>query len=326
MSSATPQPSLASEMDPTVRSFLDALAAQNGPPIYSLSAYQARGVLEGAQAGPVDKFEADIEDLEIEGGPTGTVSLRIVKPVGASSNLPVVLYFHGGGWVLGGKNTHDRLIRELAIGANVAVVFVDYTLSPEARYPTAIEQGFAALQWVASNGSEKGLDASRIAIAGDSAGGNLATAVAMVSKNQSGPELKFQLLFYPVTDANFDTPSYLDFAEGYFLERKGMMWFWDNYAPDPESRQEALVSPLRASREQLSGLPETLVITGGWDVLRDEGQAYARRLMEAGVQTTATLYPDTMHDFVMLNVLCQTPAARSAIAQANDHLKRLLHA
>lgn len=326
MSSATTHPSLASEMDPTVRAFLDALVAQNGPPIYSLSAYQARGVLEAAQAGPVEKADADIVDLEIEGGPTGSVSLRIVKPKGATSNLPVVLYFHGGGWVLGGKSTHDRLIREIATGANVGVVFVDYTLSPEARYPTAIEQGYAALQWIASTGAEYGLDSTRIAIAGDSAGGNLATAVAMVAQREAGPALKFQLLFYPVTDANFDTPSYLDFAEGYFLERKGMMWFWDNYAPDPESRQDALVSPLRASREELSGLPETLIITGGWDVLRDEGQAYARRLMEAGVQTTATLYPDTMHDFVMLNALYQTPAARAAIAQANDHLKRLLHA
>lgn len=326
MSSASAQPALVSKMDPTVRAFLDALAAQNGPPIYSLSAYQARGVLEGAQAGPVEKADADIQDLEIEGGPTGSVTLRIVKPIGATTNLPVVLYFHGGGWVLGGKATHDRLIREFAIGANVAVVFVDYTLSPEARYPCAIEQGYVALQWVTANGAEHGLDSSRIAIAGDSAGGNLATAVAMVAKNQGGPELKFQLLFYPVTDANFDTPSYLDFAEGYFLERKGMMWFWDNYAPDPESRQDALVSPLRASREDLSGLPETLIITGGWDVLRDEGQAYARRLMEAGVRTTSSLYPDTMHDFVMLNALSQTPATRAAIAQANDHLKRLLHA
>lgn len=323
VSSAT---KFATTLDPTVRSFLDALIAGNGPPIYSLSAFQARGVLEGAQSGPVEKPEAEITDIEIPGGPTGTVNLRIVKPIGAPAALPVVLYFHGGGWVLGGKATHDRLVREIATGSDTAVVFVDYTLSPEARYPSAIEQGFTALTWVAENGAAHGLDSTRIAIAGDSAGGNLATAVAMVAQERGGPELKFQLLFYPVTDANFDTPSYLDFAEGYFLERKGMMWFWDNYAPDPETRSEALVSPLRAPIEKLSTLPETLVITGGWDVLRDEGQAYARRLMEAGVQTTSTLYPDTMHDFVMLNALCQTPAARAAIAQANDHIRRVLHA
>lgn len=314
-----------STLDPTARAFLDAIVSAGGPPIYTLSPHNARGVLDGAQAGPVDLLPADIEDFEIPGGPTGAVSLRIVRPEGSSEALPVVMYFHGGGWVLGNKGTHDRLVRELAVGANVAVVFVDYSPSPESRYPVAIEQGYAALQWIVANGTSKGLDPTRLAIAGDSAGGNLAIAVTMAAKDRNGPKVDFQLLFYPVTDANFDTASYHEFAEGYFLERKGMMWFWDCYAPDPATRAEPLASPLQATLDQLKGMPSTLVVNGKNDVLCDEGRAYAQRLKDAGVAVETALYPDTIHDFVMLNAISPTPAARSAIALANDTLRRVLH-
>ncbi len=316
----TPTPNV----DPTINSFLEHLAAQGGPPIYTLSPTAARAVLTAVQAGNVPKPEVDSEDFSISGGPTGEIALRIVRPRGVPGLLPVVLYFHGGGWVLGDKETHDRLVRELATGAQATVVFVNYTPSPEARYPVPIEQAYAATAWVAWNGTAIGVDPSRLALAGDSVGGNMVAAVTLLAKERQGPRIAFQLLFYPVTDANFDTASYTQFAEGPWLTRAAMQWFWDSYAPEVAVRNEPTASPLRASLAQLQGLPPALVITGENDVLRDEGEAYVHKLMAAGVPVTATRYLGAIHDFVLLNPIAQSLPTRAAIAQATAALSAAL--
>jgi acetyl esterase len=298
------------------------LAAKGGPQIYELSVEDARGVLGDAQGGEVLKLPADIEDRTIPGGPKGQVAIRIVRPKDSTGALPAVMYFHGGGWVLGDVKTHDRLIREIANGAQAAVVFVDYSRPPEARYPVAIEEAYAATKWVSENAKTIHVDDSRLAVAGDSVGGNMAAVVTMLAKQRGGPQIHFQVLFYPVTDADFDTPTYQQFAHGYFLTREAMKWFWDHYAPDVAIRAQATASPLRATIEELRGLPPALVINGECDVLRAEGEAYARKLMQAGVPVTAVRYMGTIHDFVMLNAITSTPAARSAVALATDALRK----
>jgi acetyl esterase len=228
------------------------------------------------------------------------------------------MYFHGGGWVLGGADTHDRLLRDLANGAHATIVFVNYTLSPEVKYPVPVEQGYAAAKWVEENGQTINVNPSRMEVVGDSVGGNMAAAVALLAKQRGGPKINFQLLFYPVTDANFDTPSYNAYQDGYFLTREAMKWFWDNYTSNQTNRKEPTVSPLQASIEQLKGLPSTLIINGEFDVLRDEGEAYAHKLIEAGVPVTAVRYHGTIHDFVMLNPITDTPPVRGAILQASQ--------
>ncbi len=313
--------SLSNGIESSARAFLDTLNASDGPQLYELSVKDARAVLTDAQAGPIDKLPADIEDHLIEGGPNGQVSIRIVRPEGSKEALPVVIYMHGGGWVLGDKDTHDRLIREIANGAQAAVVFVNYTPSPEAHYPVAIEEGYAAAKFIAENGKQFNLDSTRLAIVGDSVGGNMATAIALLAKERQGPKIGYQVMFYPVTDANFETASYRQLATGYFLTRKAMQWFWDNYLPDLEARKQITASPLQASVEQLKGLPPALLITGEFDPLHDEGEAYAAKLNEAGVRVTAVRYLGIIHDFVMLNVVTKSPQARSAIALANSNLR-----
>jgi acetyl esterase len=275
------------------------------------------------QAGNVAKLAAASEDRTIPGGPRGEISIRIVRPEGATRVLPVVMYFHGGGWVLNDQNTYDRLIREIANGAEAAVVFVNYTRSPEARYPVAVEEAYAATHWVAVNGAAVNLDGSRLAVAGDSSGGNMATVVALLAKERGGPDIKYQVLFYPTVDADFDTDSYRQFAEGPFLTREAMKWFWNHYAPKVAVRTEPTASPLRASIGQLQGLPSAFILTAEFDVLRDEGEAYARRLSEAGVTVTAVRYLGTIHAFTVLNALSETPAASAAIDQANSVLRRV---
>ena len=235
-----------------------------------------------------------------------------------------MIYIHGAGWVFGDAHTHDRLVRELAVGAGAAVVFPEYHRSPEARYPVAIEQNYAVARWVASDGAGKGLDPSRIAVVGDSVGGNMTAALTLMAKERGGPQIAAQVLFYPVTDASFDTGSYEQFAEGFYLRRDGMRWFWDQYTADEDQRSEITASPLRATTEQLAGLPRALVITAEADVLRDEGEAYSRKLREAGVDVSATRYEGIVHDFVMLNGLRGTNAAETAIAQAVEYLREAL--
>jgi acetyl esterase/lipase len=226
--------------------------------------------------------------------------------------------------VFGNAHTHDRLVRVLAAGANVAVVFPEYSLSPEAKYPTAIEQCYAVALWAAS-GAAAGIDSSRLAVAGDSVGGNMAAAVTLMAKQRGGPTFRQQVLFYPVTDANFDTGSYEQFATGYFLTREAMKWFWDQYTTDPKQRAEITASPLRATLADLAGLPPALVLNGEADVLRDEGEAYANKLRDAGVPVTAVRFQGMIHDFVMLHALAHTHATEAAFLLATATLKAALH-
>ena len=315
-------------VEQNTQSFLKSLQQNPGPPIYTLLPDQARAVLSGLQtSGTVQKLPAEIENRTIPGGPNAKeISITIVRPQSNSNEtLPVVMYFHGGGWVLGGFDTHERLVRELANKANVVVIFVNYTPAPEAKYPVALEEAYAATKWIAQNGKTVNVNASRLAVAGDSVGGNMAAAVALLAKERDGPPIRFQLLFYPVTDANFETSSYMKYQEGYWLSREAMKWFWDNYVSNQTNIKEPTVSPLRASIDRLRGLPPTLIINGEFDVLRDEGEAYAHKLMEAGVQVTAVRYHGTIHDFVMLNALSDTPAARGAIDQASNSLRVNMH-
>ncbi len=313
-------------LDPAIASFLQALDAQGGPPLYSLSPKDAREVLVKIQSIPVDMPAADIEARVISGGPTGKVELYIVRPRGTTEALPAIIYLHGGGWVLGDFTTHERLVRELAVGASAAIVFVDFTRSPEAHYPTAIEQAYAAMEWVAEQGASINLDGTRLAVAGDSVGGNMAAVLTMLAKGRGGPKIVYQALFYPVTDlTSFETPSYQQFgAGGYWLTRKAMEWFRESYAPDTTVRGESAASPLHAPREQLQGLPPALVITDENDVLRDEGEAYAHKLLTAGVRVTAARYLGTIHDFMLLNPIAQTPATRGAITQASATFRQVL--
>jgi acetyl esterase len=312
-------------LEPQTQSWVDQLnaAAAGGPPLYELSPADARQVLRDVQASvKVDMPAAEIEDRVIDGGPTGQVNIRIVKPPGASGTLPVVLHCHGGGWILGDRDTHERLDRELANGAQTIIVFVDYMPAPEAQYPVQNEQAYTALEWAVSNAGEIGGDASRVAIFGESVGGNMATVLALMCKERGGPKLAAQLLYYPVTDADLDTDTYIRYADGPWLTREAMRWFWDAYLPDEGRRSEITASPLRASMEQLSGLPPALVVNGEHDVLRDEGEAYARKLSQAGVRVTQVRYAGTIHDFVLLNPITYTPAPRAAIAQAAGYLRR----
>ena len=302
--------------------FVDSLAG--APPIYTLSPADARSVLERAQSAPIGKPSAQIEDITFPVGPTGSVPVRIVRPTGTAQVLPVVLYFHGGGWILGDRDTHDRLVREIAVGVAAAVVFVDYARAPEARYPVAIEQAYAATRYVVDQSASLRIDPLRLAVAGDSVGGNMAAAVTLMARQRRGPKIAFQVLFYPVTDAGFDTSSYTRFADGPWLTKRAMQWFWDAYLPDPAAREQPTATPLNASLDQLAGLPEALVVVAENDVLRDEGEAYARMLSNAGVRVTSTRYHGTIHDFVMLNALADTPAARGAITQAVCALKTTL--
>lgn len=300
---------------PEIQAFLDRLAAGGGPPIYTLPPDAARQVLRDVQNVDVRTPPTTIEDRTVPGGPSGEVAVRIVRPANAASTLPAIMYFHGGGWILGGKDTHDRLIRELASALDAAIVFVDYSLSPEAQYPTAIEQAYAATAWVAAVGADAGLDATRLVVMGDSVGGNMTAAVTLLAHQRGGPAIAHQVLAYPVTDAAMDTPSYAAFADGPWLTAAAMRWFWDAYCPDEQVRLEPTASPLRASLEDLQSLPAALVIVDENDVLRDEGEAYARRLAEAGVRVTAVRYLSTIHDFLLLNPIAGTTPTRAAVDQ-----------
>lgn len=302
-----------------------AKATDNPPFLFQMPPAEGRKTVDEVQSSEIDKPEVDEEWITVEGGPTGSVRVRIVKPAGATGTLPVVFYIHGAGWVFGNAHTHDRLVRELAVGAEAAVVFPEYDLSPEAKYPIAIEQNYAAAQWVVAHGSEKGLDASRFAVAGDSVGGNMAAVLTLMAKDRGDVEIKQQILLYPVTNANFDTGSYHQFAQHYFLAREGMQWFWDQYTETDQQRDEIYASPLRASVDQLKGLPPALVITAEADVLRDEGEAYAAKLREAGVAVTQVRVGGVIHDFMMLNALRATHGAALGIKLAQDTLRAALH-
>jgi len=310
-------------LEPAAQAFADATAKP--PFLYDLTPDEARKVLDDVQAAPIEKPAVDEHWLTVPAD-AGDVRVRIVRPAGATGTLPVILYMHGGGWVLGNTGTHDRLVRELACGAGAALVFVEYDRSPEARYPVAVEQGYATARWIVREGAAHGLDPERLAIAGDSVGGGMTAALTLMARERGDVRFVHQSMYYPVTDAAMDTGSYAQFAEGYFLTAKSMAWFWDCYCPDLERRSEPFASPLRADDEQLAGLPPALVIVDEADVLRDEGEAYAARLREAGVAVTTVRYDGITHDFMMLNPLSATRATRAAVAQAIAALRQALHA
>ncbi|WP_071608775.1 alpha/beta hydrolase [Entomohabitans teleogrylli] len=309
-------------LDKDVKTFMDEVAAATKTPLYELSYKDARKVLADAQAKPVQKPDVDTQDITLaQGESLGDVKVRITRPKGTESELPVLFYVHGGGWVLGDENTHDRLLREFTAGAKIAVASIIYTPSPEAQYPKPLHQIYAAIQDLIKDADKYKFSKDKYAIAGDSVGGNMATAIAIMSKDKNEPKLGLQVLLYPVTNAKFDDGSYTSFAEGPWLTKKAMEWFWDAYAPDKAKRSEKLASPLQASLEELSGLPETFIITDQNDVLRDEGEAYAQKLIDAGVKVTAVRYNGTTHDFMMLNGLTDTAPTRAAVAQTIDVLK-----
>jgi acetyl esterase/lipase len=305
--------------------FLNALAAGGGKPLEQLSPKDARAVLTGAQNSvKVDLSGTQVSQKNISADGQN-IKLTIVRPANVKGQLPVFMFFHGGGWVLGDYPTHARLIHDLVVGSGAVAVYVDYTPSPEAHYPTAINQAYAATKWVAEHGRDINVDGQRLAVAGNSVGGNMAAVVALMAKEQNTPKLRFQLLLWPVTDANFDTGSYQQYAEEHFLTKNMMTWFWDSYTTDAAQRAEIHASPLRATLEQLKGLPPALVQTAGLDVLRDEGEAYARKLDAAGVDVTAVRYNGMVHDYGLLNPLSQIPEVKAAMRQAAGELKAHLN-
>lgn len=306
----------------TTQGFLEALAKGGGQPLESLSPADARQVLVGAQAGaklpPADVSE---KTITVDGKP---LKLHIVRPVGAKGALPVFMFIHGGGWILGDFPTHERFVRDLVVDTGFAAVFVNYTPSPEARYPVAINEIYAATKWVAENGAEINVDGKRLAVVGNSVGGNMAAVTALMAKDKGGPAIKSQVLFWPVTNANLENASYDEFEQNHFLTRPMMKWFWDAYTTDAKQRQEIYASPLLATAQQLKGLPPALILTAEKDVLRDEGEAYGRRLDAAGVPVVTTRYNGMIHDFGLLNILSGLPATRAALHQAAEELRAKL--
>ncbi|HSF89134.1 MAG TPA: alpha/beta hydrolase, partial [Saprospiraceae bacterium] len=306
------------------KSFLNMLNISGGKPMEQMVPIEARAILTEAQS----SVTVDVSGVEIsrktitEDGLT--IPLTIVRPSGIEGVLPVFMFFHGGGWVIGDYPTHARFIRDLVISSGALAVYVDYTRSPEARYPVALNECYAATKWVSENGNQINADGKRLAVVGNSAGGNLAAAVALMAKNKKEPEIKFQVLFWPVTDAFFETESYNMYATGRFLTKNMMKWFWNNYMPDSQDREQIFVSPLKATLRELAGLPPTLVQTAENDVLRDEGEAYARKLNEAGVSVTLVRYLGMIHDYGLLNPLAHVSEVQSALRHAGNELKNAL--
>lgn len=302
-----------------VAAFLKALNSGSGKPIEQLSVKDARAVLTGAQKGAeLPPAQISQKIITVQGKP---LTLTIVKPEHASSTLPVFMFFHGGGWMLGDFPTHERLVRDMVNASGAAAVFVNYQPSPEAHFPVAITQAYEATKWVAEHGAEIGVDGKRLALVGNSVGGNMVAAVALQAKQFKTPAIRYDVMLWPVTDARFDTASYDQFADGHFLTKNMMKWFWDNYTVSEKDRNNILASPLRATTEQLKGLPPTLIQTAELDVLRDEGEAFGRKLDAAGVPVTVTRYNGMIHDYGLLNALSQEPTVRTAINQAGEELR-----
>ena len=308
-------------LEPTTQSFIDSLS---GPPLSQLSPADAHKVLTDLQSLPVELQDAQIEDAVWPVGPTGETRIRIVRPAAASDTdvLPVILYTHGGGWVLGDKITHDRLVREIANGVGATVIFVDYVNAPEAKYPTQQEQAYASLLYLVDHARELRIDPSRLAIMGDSVGGHMAAVVTLMAKQRGGPKIRFQVLLYPVTQPISDNDSYRTFANGPWLTLESAKFFFEQEGLTG-NENDGFAWPGRASVDDLRGLPDALVIVDG-DILRDEGEAYADLLSEAGVRVTSVRYNETIHDFAMLNPLANTPATRAAIQQSIDALRAAL--
>nr|WP_314420314.1 alpha/beta hydrolase [uncultured Erwinia sp.] len=321
-SAATTQPLNAPAPTAGVKAFLDVLNSRKGKPMEQMTPAEARQVLIGAQQGAkLPAAQVTDKTIQVNGQ---NIRLKIVKPEHATGTLPVFMFFHGGGWVLGDYPTHERLIRDLVRDSGAAAVYVDYTPSPEAHFPVAINQAYQATRWVAEHGSEIGVDGSRLALVGNSVGGNMVAAVALQAKQLGAPKIRYNVMLWPVTDANFDDATYRQFATGHFLTRNMMKWFWDNYTTSAADRNNILASPLRASTEQLKGFPQTLIQTAELDVLRDEGEAFGRKLDAAGVPVTVTRYNGMIHDYGLLNPLSEEPTVKTALSQAAAELQQHL--
>ncbi|MET8545726.1 alpha/beta hydrolase [Kitasatospora sp. NPDC004799] len=344
MSDPTPQPDRRPVLDRALQEFLDARAGRSATDLPDLSflvpdgaapdgSAPSRSSAAGSSWSPTggpdealdDPYGTTAEWLALPCGPTGRVHVQVTRPVGAAEPSPVVLFLPGLGWSLGDAAGYARLIREFALGTDAAVVYVDYARAPAARYPVAVEQCYAVARWIRAHGHEIGLAGRRMAAVGDSAGGNLVAALTLLARERGDAPLVHQVLLCPVTDADFDTPSYHRFAAGYFLHRDHMRRFWDDYLPEPDRRKEVTAAPLRASLEQLAGLPPALVVTAEADVLRDEGEAYAARLRAAGVPVVAMRYQGAVHGFLLFGASCPTSTARAALIQALDTLHVALH-
>jgi acetyl esterase len=311
-------------IDPQVIEFLKALNT-GGPGLETLPVPDARQVLVGAQASAkvdLSGVETTQRTIEQDGY---TVPLHIVRPTGtAGTVLPVFISIHGGGWVLGDFPTHQRMVRDLVVESGYVAVFVDYTPSPDAQYPQAINEIYAATKWVAENGAEINVDGQSLAIVGNSVGGNMTTVTCLQAKEKGGPHIKLQILMWPVTSAAFSTESFELYGQDRFLTAPLMKWMWSTYTTDPTQRQEIYASPLNATSEQLASLPPALIQVAENDILRDEGEAYGRKLSEAGVPATTICYNGMIHDFGLLNALAEVPAVKSLFVHAAAELKKYL--
>jgi acetyl esterase len=304
-------------LDPILKAFLDQMAAQPGPKMWEIDAPQARELFVAMMSvvGPKDVPIGKAVN-QIIPAPHGEIPVRIYTPVAASAEpLPTLIFFHGGGWVIGNIETHDGLCRVLANESACRVISVEYRLSPEHKHPAAVEDACAAVSWIEANASTLGVDANRLAIGGDSAGGALAAVVAQMAKEKGNPKIAYQMLFFPVTQIGDETGSLREFAEGYFLETPTLKWFYAHYLPAHADKTDPRVSPLSA--KDVSGLAPAYVMLAGFDPLHDEGMAYAEKLRAAGVPVTIADYPDMVHDFIYMQaVLPQAPQALSAAAAA----------
>jgi len=306
------------------KAFLKVLNSGDGPPLETLPPLEARQVLVEAQAS-VNVDLSGIEESEKTITADGySIALNIVRPEGATGILPVFIFIHGGGWVLGDYPTHKRMVRDLVVLSGFAGIFVNYTRTPDAQYPQAINEIYAATKWVAEHGEEIGVDGKNLAVVGNSVGGNMTAVTALMAKAKGGPQIKLQIMMWPIVDADFETESYHQFGEKRFLTTPLMKWMYDMYIADPEKRQDIYASPLQATLEQLQGLPPALIQVAENDILRDEGEAYGRKLDEAGVPVTTIRYNGMIHDFGLLNGLAELPAVRSLFIQAAAELKKYL--
>lgn len=310
-------------IDPQVRAFLADLNKDSSP-FWELPQPKPQDMITGLQnMTPVDMSGVTTVEKTITHDGR-TVKLYIMTPQHVTGKPGVLFFIHGGVWIVGNFQNHQRLLRDLVVGSGQVGVFVEYTPLPEAKYPTQLEESYAALKWVAVHAGDFGADGSRIAIAGNSVGGNMTAALTLMAKDRKGPKIAYQVLFIPATDASVDTDSYHEFGTGRFLARAFMRYGWDLYAPDEKTRNSPYVSPLRASSGELKGLPPALVITAENDPLRDEGEAYARKLKDAGVAVTATRYNGMIHDFVLLNAIHEVPGVQAALTQANEAIRDAL--
>jgi acetyl esterase/lipase len=307
-----------------VKAFLKLLNSGDGPPLETLPPLEARQALVDAQASVKVDLSGIDESEKMITADGYSIKLNIVRPEGVKGTLPVFIFIHGGGWVLGDYPTHKRMVRDLVVLSGFAAVFVNYTPTPDAQYPQAINEIYAATKWVAEHGEEIEVDGKKLAVVGNSVGGNMTTVTALMAKAKGGPQIKLQIMMWPIVDANFATESYQQFGEKRFLTTPLMKWMYDLYIPDPEKRKDIYASPLQATVEQLKGLPPALIQVAQSDILRDEGEAYGRKLDEAGVTVTTVRYNGMIHDFGLLNGLAEVPAVRSLFVHAAAELRKYL--